>query len=175
MGEAERLGRERGLRAAVLAGDARAWQCWYDESFAALDAYVVWRCGGLRDLADEVVQETWLTAVRRIRQFDPDRGSFIGWLCGIAANLVRNQLRRRPARPASLNGDLPARGQEQSLRVAAALAELPEHYERVLRLKYLERKGVAEIAAESGDTPKAIESLLSRARAAFKAAYGSED
>lgn len=176
MGEAERLGRERGLRAAVLAGDARAWQSWYDESFAALDAYVVWRCGGLRDLADEVVQETWLTAVKRIRRFDPDRGSFAGWLCGIAANLLRNQLRRRRiSRSASLNGDLPARSQEQSWHVAAALAELPEHYERVLRLKYLERKGVAEIATEWGDSPKAIESLLSRARAAFKTAYGSED
>src|SRR5437868_6777582 len=83
MSDAERVWRERGLRAAVLAGDARAWQTWYDEAFAALDAYVLWRCGGLRDLADDALQETWLVAVRRIRRFDPAQGSFAGWLRGI--------------------------------------------------------------------------------------------
>ena len=40
--------------------------------------------------ADDVVQETWLTAVRRIRAFDPERGPFAAWLRGIAANVLRN-------------------------------------------------------------------------------------
>ncbi len=174
MGEAERRA-ERGLRVAVLAGDERAWQIWYDESFVAVDRYIAWRCGGLRDLADDVLQETWLTAVRRIRQFEPERGSFVAWLRGIAANIVRNQLRRRTNHDlASLNGDVPARDDRQRERVAAALAELPEHYERVLRQKYLDRLEVAEIAAESSDTAKAVESLLSRARDAFRKAYESE-
>ena len=57
---------ERRLHRAVLAGDERAWRALYDASFAGLDAYVLWRCAGLRDRADDVVQETWLTAVRRI-------------------------------------------------------------------------------------------------------------
>src|SRR5262245_23551022 len=173
MGEAERIGRERGLRAAVLAGDERAWQSWYDESFVALDQYVVWRCGGLRDLADDVVQETWLTAVRRMRQFDPQRGSFAAWLCGISANVIRNHLRRRRIAYglSSLNGDLTARSDTQGKRVAMALAELPEHYERVLRQKYLDRQSVAEIAADWNDTEKAVESLLTRARAALRHAY----
>lgn len=178
MGEAERVWRERGLHAAVLAGDERAWRTWYDESFAALDAYVAWRCGGLRDLADDVLQETWLTAVRRVKSFDPGRGAFVAWLCGIAANVVRNQLRRRIAHgTAPLNGELQARPADfaQRERVAAALAALPEHYERVLRSKYLDRYGVAEIAVEWGETPKAIESLLTRARAAFRQAYGPEE
>jgi RNA polymerase sigma-70 factor (ECF subfamily) len=176
MGEAERVWRERGLRAAVLAGDERAWQTWYDGSFVALDAYAVWRCGGLRDLADDVLQETWLTAVRRVRQFDPARGSFVSWLCGIAANVARNQVRRRKIRSMpSLNGDTAARSNHQGQRVAHALAGLPEHYERVLRQKYLDRQSVAEIAAEWSDTEKAIESLLTRARAAFREAYGPED
>ncbi|HJT76533.1 MAG TPA: sigma factor, partial [Gemmataceae bacterium] len=87
MQSGDRVGRERILRRAVLAGDERAWQTWYDECFDGLYAYVAWRCAGLRDLADEVVQETWLTAVRRVRAFDPDRGPFAGWLCGIAANV----------------------------------------------------------------------------------------
>ena len=182
MGEGERVGRERGLRAAVLAGDDRAWQSWYYESFVALDAYVVWRCGGLRDWADDVLQETWLTAVRRVWSFEPERGSFFAWLCGIAANVVRNQMRKRriDSTSPSLNGKLIAKCDEQiqrerGERVSVALAALPEHYERVLRSKYLDQQAVAEIAREWDETPKAIESLLTRARAAFRDAYGPED
>src|SRR5207247_2607118 len=94
----DRVRRERALRRAVLAGDEGAWRAWYDESFAGLSAYARWRSGGLRDLADEIVQEAWLTAVRRIRAFDPSRGSFAHWLRGIAAHLLRNHLRRRARR-----------------------------------------------------------------------------
>lgn len=172
MSEADRKWRDRGLRDAVLAGDRRAWQTWYDEAYPALAAYIAWRCGGLRDLADEAIQETWLTAVRRIGDFDPDRAGLAAWLRGIAVNVVRNLLRR--PRTIALEGDVMARCPERGRRVAEALATLPEHYERVLKLKYLDGRTVEEIAAESGDSPKAIESMLTRARAAFRAAYGEE-
>ena len=68
--------RERAIRDAVLAGDASAWRAWFAEHFDRLAAYVRWRCGGLADLADDVTQDAWLTAVRRLRSFDPDRGPF---------------------------------------------------------------------------------------------------
>ena len=64
---------------------------------------------------------------------------------------------------------------EQAERIAAALAgDLPERYEAALRMKYLDRRTVAEIAAEWGETEKAVESLLGRARAAFREAYGDD-
>ena len=178
----ERVWRERGLRDAVLAGDARAWRTLYDESFAGLYAYVLWRCGGLRDHADEVVQETWLTAVRRVGRFDPAQGSFAGWLCGVAANVLRNHFRRERTRLASGRLRDPARqstdqaaDRDRAERVAVALAALPERYEAVLRGKYLEGRSVDDIAAAGGETPKAVESLLTRARQAFRDAYGSEE
>ena len=59
--------RERAIRDAVLAGDMAAWRAWYAEYFDRMAAYVRWRCGGLADLADDAIQETWLTAVRRLR------------------------------------------------------------------------------------------------------------
>src|SRR5260370_15427773 len=93
MDSSERVWCERGLHAAVLAGDERAWSTFYADSFDGLYAYVRWRCAGLHDLADEVVQETWLVAVRRIRSFVPENGSFAGWLRGIATNVIRNHLR----------------------------------------------------------------------------------
>jgi RNA polymerase sigma-70 factor (ECF subfamily) len=179
MNSSDRVWRERGLRSAVLAGDERAWRLWYDESFDALTA--AWRCAGLRDLTEEVVQETWLTAVRRIRSFDPERGSFAGWLRGIAANILRNHLRaenRRAGCIKSLNGQpTPARSGEPDLaeRVAKALTSLPERYESVLRAKYLDQQSVAQIAELWNETPKTVESLLTRARQAFREAYGRSE
>lgn len=178
----DRVWRERGLRDAVAAGDEAAWRAWYEAEYAPLERYVLWRCGSLRDMADDVLQDTWLTAVRRVRGFDPAAGSFQAWLCGIAANVLRNHLRsrrRRAGRQETLNGDVgkedPAPAdRERAERIAAALAELPERYESVLRMKYLDRMSVAEIAGRTGETEKAVESLMARARAAFREAYGDD-
>ena len=84
MDPSERLSREKLLRQAVLASDEEAWKSLYNDGFGPLRAYVAWRCGGLADWTDEILQQTWLTAVRRIRSFDPNRGSFVAWLRGIA-------------------------------------------------------------------------------------------
>jgi RNA polymerase sigma-70 factor (ECF subfamily) len=184
MESSERAWRERGLRDAVLAGDEKAWRALYAAAFDGLRAYAHWRCAGLCDLADEVVQETWLVAVRRIRAFAPESGSFAGWLRGIAANLLRNHLRRQVHRNGRLRksakgivepADAPLQRREEAERVARALAELPEHYEAVLRAKYLDGQSVADIAAERGESPKAVESQLTRARQAFREVYESKE
>jgi RNA polymerase sigma-70 factor (ECF subfamily) len=173
---------ERTVRDAVLAGDLEAWRAWYAAYFDRLVEYARWRSGGLADLADDVIQEAWLTAVRRLRDFDPKKGSFFGWLCGIAANAARNAIRarrrqRQRARPLNPNDDPPTpcadlAAIEKAERVAAALAALPDHYEALLRAKYLDQMTVAQIAGARGESPKAVESLLTRAREAFREAYG---
>jgi RNA polymerase sigma-70 factor (ECF subfamily) len=178
----DRVQREELLRGAVLAGNENAWRTWYDETFDDLYRYVRWRCGGRKDWADEIVQDTWLTAVRRMRRFDPRQGSFLAWLRGIAANLLRNELRKRRRTPKfqqSPDGEigdagknsLPADNQQREEEVAAALDALSEREEAVLRAKYLDGLSVAEIARAGGETPKAVESLLSRARQAFREVY----
>jgi len=172
--------RERAIRDAVLAGDTDAWRLWFDAHFERLAAYVRWRCGGLRNLADDVLQETWLTAVRRLSAFDPAKGNFFNWICGIASNAARNAIRARRransrTRPLTPGDDQPTAdasdATDKAERVAATLAALPVHYEAVLRAKYLDRQTVEEIATARGDSPKAVESLLSRARQAFRDAY----
>ena len=181
MDSSERIWRERGLHAAVLDGDERAWNTLYADAFDGLYAYVRWRCAGLHDLADEIVQETWLVAVRRIRSFAPENGSFAGWLHGIAANIIRNQLRRRVTLnhrapiPVAVeaSADETLQRSEEAERIAHALAALPEHYEAVLRAKYLDGLSVSEIAADRGESPKSVESLLGRARQAFRETFAT--
>jgi RNA polymerase sigma-70 factor (ECF subfamily) len=175
--------RERAVRDAILAGDGIAWRAWYDEHFSRLADYARWRCGGLTELADDVIQDTWLTAVRRLRTFDPQRGLFFAWLCGIASQTARNAIRNRrrlrcrshslDATPEPPTGIPDPSGVETAERVAAALAAIPDRYEAVLRAKYLDRQTVDEIAATRGESPKTIESLLTRARQAFREAYES--
>jgi RNA polymerase sigma-70 factor (ECF subfamily) len=174
----ERTRREMDLLRAVLAGDADAWKTWYDEHYESVYSFALWRFGGLRDWADDAIQETWLTAVRRLRDFDPSQGPFAACLRGIAAKTIKNKLRKerkfraRPrCREMELAGDVSDERCEGGERVAVALANLPERYEAVLRAKYLDGQSVAAIAEEKGETIKAIESLLTRARGAFRAAF----
>jgi RNA polymerase sigma-70 factor (ECF subfamily) len=120
------------------------------------------------------VQETWLTAVRRIRDFDSGRGSFAGWLRGIAANLLHKQFARAGKTFVPLDGQEaapPAADTDRAERVAWALARLPARQEAVLRAKYLDRQSVQHIADEWQTTAKAVESLLARARQAFREIY----
>ena len=169
--------RDYALREAVLAGSASAWQALYESHFDGLYAFVWHRAGRQQDHADEIVQETWLVAVRRIADFDPRQGTFDGWLKGIAANVLKNHRRRwqRDSRTQSLEADQgPSQGgtrSEAGELMILALTALPSHYQAVLRAKYEERLTVNEIVDRLGGTAKSIESMLSRAREALRRAY----
>lgn len=168
--------REQALREGVLAGSEAAWRALYDEHFDSLYQFVWHRAGRDAHRTDEVVQETWLVAVRRVADFDPHQGSFDAWLKGIAANVLKNQRRRwqRDGRAESLEVDPESPDGEPSDSgelMALALTALPGQYQAVLRAKYEERLSVNEISHRWGSTGKAVESMLSRARQALRRAY----
>ncbi|MHC4944651.1 MAG: RNA polymerase sigma factor [Planctomycetota bacterium] len=171
---------ETGLRSAVLRGDQQAWRILYDRYFESLYAFIDYRTGHQRDLSEEVAQESWMVAVRRIRSFDPGRASFGSWLRGIAANVLRNRWRTNKqaegieeAKAVAANnpGSHPALAE----RIGLAMTTLPERYQAVLRAKYEEHLPLAEIANRWQESTKAVESLLSRARHAFREAYSRLD
>lgn len=179
-GVTDRQAIERGLREAVLAGDEAAWKALYDSCCERLFAYVYFRTGRDRPRAEELIQDCWETAVRRIDRFDPELGSFEQWMRGIADWLVLNAQRkwwRRSRWRASYAPDWVVRAVEDSdacavaEQTALALMALPERYRKALQAKYEEQLPIAEIAARWRESPKAVESLLSRARAAFREVY----
>ena len=86
---------------AVTRGDTAALSVLYDRH-----ASVVYRAAfrrlGDRQLAEEVVQDVWLTLWDRAGMFDPTQGSLPGWLCTIARNRATDRMRSIARRPGTL-------------------------------------------------------------------------
>ncbi|MBQ2724674.1 MAG: RNA polymerase sigma factor, partial [Clostridia bacterium] len=78
------------------------------EHYRFIYSYVLSRVGNFHD-AEDIVQETYLTAILKRDQFR-EQSSRRTWLCGIAENKVRQYIRRKAihaARTAELEDDIP--------------------------------------------------------------------
>lgn len=144
----------------------------YRETIDALYGFVSRRCDGDRDLAEDIVQETWLRAVPAWRTDGvPERP--LAWLSTVAARLLSNH-RRRPAAQrldeeagAALPAADDAAARDRSARrslVERAMARLPLPQLRLLEAFHYERRPVAEIAAALGVSERGVEGRLRRAR-----------
>jgi RNA polymerase sigma-70 factor (ECF subfamily) len=132
-------------------------------------------------VTEELAQETFLKAFRRLDTFDPQRG-FSAWLLRIAHNTAVDALRRRGPRMQSLDTAAqfdrdahvpvstapgPDRQTEQRLLmrdVAAALAGLRPEHRLALGLRFQEGRSYAEIAFVMGVAEGTARSYVHRAR-----------
>lgn len=133
----------------------------------------------LRDEADarDAAQETFVRAIGHLRDYDP-RKPFRPWLFAIAANHVRDLLRKRRQLPlgAETEEHLPALAlPDESLmrledrdRVLAAMDRLPFDQKIVVALHYQQDLPAPEIADALGISPNAVRIRLYRALAALR-------
>ena len=157
--------------------DRSAWAVMYERHVGDVFGVVYHLLGGDLGAAEDVCQEVWLLAIERIDGFDFGRGGFRNWLLGIARHRALHHHRRILIEGACLarNGpsealqplDLLELGERTDV-VRAALLCLDSDHRRVLQEKYVEGLAVTEIADRTGRSAKAIESLLSRARARLR-------
>lgn len=147
----------------------------------ALYGYVRLRLAPRTEQADDVVQEVFLAAWQRIGSFRGE-SPLRAWLLGIARHKIEDVYRQRLREPDPLPeddgpGETPTDTgflddaidrRRLRARATAVLNELPEAYSTVLLWRYWEHRSTAEMAAATGKTEKAVERLLSRARAAFR-------
>jgi len=89
---------ETALVAAVAAGSEDALATLYDRHAAALHA-TAFRLTGDRQVAEDVVQEVFLTLWNRAERFDSSIGSLAAWLGTIARNRAVDRLRAASRRP----------------------------------------------------------------------------
>lgn len=95
----------------IAAGDEQAFAMAYDRYADLLFGSVV-RFSGDREVAAEVVQDTFLALWHRARQFEPRSGSLRSWLLGIARNRAIDLHRAAARRP--LRSALPLPGHAES-------------------------------------------------------------
>jgi RNA polymerase sigma-70 factor (ECF subfamily) len=129
----------------------------------------------LRDegLADDVAQETFLQALRKLSSLRT--ASSVGsWLLRIAANRAKDQLRQRQRwvddamleeRPdPGPGGDLEAQRRELRKTLGALVVELPDRYRTPLMLKDVEGMTYAEIAQHLKIPMGTVQIRIHRAR-----------
>ena len=124
-------------------------------------------------VAEEVVQEVFLTVVRSMSAFDSSRGTVRGWLFGIARNCVLRQTGRNPQtvsldemeghEPAEAPADLDRADSIESVR--RAVVALPQPFREAVVLCDLEELSYAEAAEAIGVPLGTVRSRLSRGRA----------
>src|ERR1700691_2876036 len=152
-------------------------------------------------IAEETIQETFLTLIRQPERFDPARGSVSAFLFGIARNHVLRALERDrrfeplDAEPAASNGsngngnsaahhpafdgdDSPStlarlERHERIEGVRRAVLSLPSVYREVVVLCDLEQRSYADAAARLECPVGTVRSRLNRARGLLLAKLGT--
>ena len=167
-------------------GDRTAMAELYDRYFDRVYSLVFNQVDRNRDVAEDIVQETFLAALKSAKGFK-GRSSAYTWLCSIAYHKVadhyRRQSRERKRMVSGVDVDTVdvsenpgTQPQPDSLIESAetrqvvneALAKLPWDYRQVLILKYVEELSVQEISQIMDRSPKSIEGLLTRSRKALQ-------
>ena len=183
---------ENHLVSQLIQRDEAAWERFCRFYARPLLGFVRYALGLDAELAEEVVQRTLLRCVRSISTFDSRRGKLLSWIQAIARNESHTVLqqtnesgRERPYSvfPPSVieeifatwdQSDLPEEvlaRRDVQLFVQEVLVSLNQRQRDALVMKYVEELSVAEIANRLESSAKAVESLLTRAREAFRTTF----
>jgi RNA polymerase sigma-70 factor (ECF subfamily) len=182
---------DRALVEKLLARDERAFAEFFDAYAPRLFRFAMRRASD-EDIAEEITQTTLIAAVRGLKTWRGEASLFT-WLCTILRHQLVDHWRKTARQPElrpldddpgvrsaleslAKGGDRPdaaLEGQRLAERVRIMLDYLPDRYGDVLEWKYLQDLSVNEIALRLAATPKAVESMLTRARQAFREGFAS--
>ena len=130
-------------------GNAAAFEVIYDRHADAAFSLAHRMCGQ-RGIAEDVVQEAFLSLWRSGARYDRNRGSVRSWTLGIVHNRAIDALRRRTVRergivdgerieeriPARERTELEFARKDEAREIRDALVQLPEEQSRVIELAY---------------------------------------
>lgn len=151
----------------------------YDDALPQVYAYLRGRCGS-DAVAEELTSATFVqAALTWTSDRDPDAELTIGWLITVARNKLIDHWRHQAVVDRSLvlieGGRIdtvdPWHDVLDRERAAQVLHQISPHYRGVLTLRYLDDLSVPECAELLDRSVHATESLLARARNAFRSAY----
>ncbi|MDQ5894548.1 MAG: hypothetical protein QG596_809 [Actinomycetota bacterium] len=130
--------------------DKQAFEVFYDR-FERRAFSLAYRIAGERALAEDIVQDGFLSIWKNAGRYDPERGSAGAWALGIIRNRAIDALRSRASRTPVLDHDDDAtlenrasglHTEEQALQreegreIRSRLSDLPENQTKVISLAY---------------------------------------
>ncbi len=154
---------DKELMKQVAARNAQALKVLYQRYEMQIFNFIL-RFTGSREIAQELLQETFTRLWLAAHTFDSKRGHFKGWLYAIALNLVRNEMSKKEYTYQFLEADdMVARGQahddlqnqdpaaaleqgEFKASIASALGKLESHLREVIVMKHYQHLKFREIA-----------------------------
>ena len=172
----------------VIAGDEAAFDEFFTVYFPRLYRFALARLEGNEDASEEIVQRVLIRAIDRLHTYKGE-AALLTWLCTFCRREIGRwrehegrvhevslsddgpEMRAALEVLAALGADDPdseLQRRELSRTVQLTLDHLPGRYADVLEWKYLQELSVNEIAERLGVGYKAAESVLTRARAAFR-------
>lgn len=181
---------DRQLVDRLLAGERAAFDEFFNEYYPKLYRFVKRRMPRDHAMAEDIAQGAMCRALQALSGFRGE-AALMTWLCTLCRRemsarwrdirafadgpgLVEDDPVIRAALESLLDGGDPlqASTREQVREtIRTALDYLPAPYADVLEWKYVRDMSVADIATRLGRSPKAAESLLTRARDAFREAF----
>jgi RNA polymerase sigma-70 factor, ECF subfamily len=166
---------ELSLVARLRAGDAAAFDLVHAEFNPRLFNFLARLCRR-RDVAEDLLEETWLRLVTHAARLNDDT-RLAPWLFTVARNVYVSHCRNRPLEDSGAGVLLslwPASGaspfdeaaaRQLEGRIETALAELPPSYRQVVQLVSVDGLRPSEAAEICGVTSETMRQRLSRARA----------
>ncbi|MDD5701815.1 MAG: RNA polymerase sigma factor [Dehalococcoidales bacterium] len=168
----------------LRSGDEETINYIFNTFFDRLYSYVFNAVGKNGAVAEDIVQDTFIGAVKSARNFNGNSQIYT-WLVSIAHHKMADYFRRQKREKAQTNLDTDivlqnagliektsvadiVESAEDRILIEQALSSLPFEYRQTLVLKYVEDLSVVEISRIMKRSPKSVEGLLSRARKSLK-------
>jgi RNA polymerase sigma-70 factor (ECF subfamily) len=159
----------------LVKGEEDAYREFYDAYSSRLFGYLFVLCCGNADQARELLQQTMIRVAKYVRVFEQEEILW-NWLATVARSCWVDETRKRHRYLAALerlwtwsrHDASPPDSADRDDIFQKALNALPEPERLLLTHKYIDELSVREIAALCGESEKAIESRLTRARHRIK-------
>lgn len=163
-------------------GDTHAFTGIYDQLVKPVYRYIYYRVES--EVAEDLTEDTFLKVWQNLRKYKKGINPFSSWVFRIAHNLVVDYYRKHKVTTeidehtadTQLHSD--PHGQAElkltQVRLRKVIRKLPDNYQQIIILKYINDLDNREIAATIGKSEGAVRTLQFRALEKLKGLIGSD-
>lgn len=161
--------------------DFNAIEKMYEEYYPRIYNYIYYRTLN-REITEDVVSDTFLKIMYKLKVYTPERGAFSTWIYTIARHCLSDYYRKNRACEnledysdvlKAGTADFERVENENDRRLAAALACLNEREREIFYWKYYLELSNRQIAEKTGLSPSNVSTIINRAHQKIKEVAGN--